>query len=247
MTYKVLIIEDHREIADLVKMHLNDIDCRAKIAADGAIGLADATANNYDLIILDVMLPGESGLEICRRLRARSDYTPILMLTARTTELDRVLGLELGADDYLTKPFSVLELQARVKAIFRRVKAVANGGMNSNSVVRAGNMMIDADKRSVHLSGRGVDLTAKEFDLLLHLAQNPGRAYTRQQLLDFVWGYNHTGYQHTVNSHINRLRGKIETDPVNPLYIRTVWGVGYKFSESAADAQAARASHEYSA
>jgi DNA-binding response OmpR family regulator len=247
MTYKVLIIEDHREIADLVKMHLSDIDCRVKIAADGALGLADATANNYDLIILDVMLPGESGLEICRRLRARSDYTPILMLTARTTELDRVLGLELGADDYLTKPFSVLELQARVKAIFRRVKAVSNGGMNSNSVVRAGNMMIDADKRSVHLSGRGVDLTAKEFDLLLHLAQNPGRAYTRQQLLDFVWGYNHTGYQHTVNSHINRLRGKIETDPVNPLYIRTVWGVGYKFSESAADAQAARASHEYSA
>lgn len=236
MTYKVLVIEDHREIADLVKMHLSDIDCRAKIASDGATGLADACANNYDLIILDLMLPGESGLDICRRLRARADYTPILMLTARSSELDRVLGLELGADDYLTKPFSVLELQARVKAIFRRVKAVTNGGMNSNTVVRAGHMMIDADKRSVFLRGREVDLTAKEFDLLLHLAQNPGRAYTRQQLLDFVWGYNHTGYQHTVNSHINRLRGKIEADPVNPLYIRTVWGVGYKFAEVAAGA-----------
>jgi DNA-binding response OmpR family regulator len=238
MTYKVLIIEDHREIADLIRMHLNDIDCRAKVAFDGTTGLADACANNYDLIILDVMLPGESGLDICRRLRARADYTPILMLTARSSELDRVLGLELGADDYLTKPFSVLELQARVKAIFRRVKAVANGGMNSNAVVRAGYMMIDADKRSVSLRGREVDLTAKEFDLLLHLAQNPGRAYTRQQLLDFVWGYNHSGYQHTVNSHINRLRGKIEADPVNPLYIRTVWGVGYKFSETAAGAAA---------
>jgi DNA-binding response OmpR family regulator len=231
MTYKVLLVEDHREIADLVRLHLADIGCRAKLAFDGLVALADASANNYDLIILDLMLPGEGGLEICRRLRARSDYTPILMLTARTSELDRVLGLELGADDYLTKPFSILELQARVKAIFRRVKAVANGGMNSTSVVRAGCMLIDADKRSVTLSGRAVDLTAKEFDLLLHMAQNPGRAYTRQQLLDFVWGYNHTGYQHTVNSHINRLRGKIEADPVNPLYIRTVWGVGYKFSE----------------
>ena len=160
MTYKVLVIEDHREIADLVKMHLSDIDCRAKIASDGATGLADACANNYDLIILDLMLPGESGLDICRRLRARADYTPILMLTARSSELDRVLGLELGADDYLTKPFSVLELQARVKAIFRRVKAVTNGGMNSNTVVRAGHMMIDADKRSVFLRGREVDLTA---------------------------------------------------------------------------------------
>jgi DNA-binding response OmpR family regulator len=231
MTYKVLVVEDHREIADLVRLHLNDIGCKAKLAFDGLAALADASANNYDLIILDLMLPGEGGLEICRRLRARSDYTPILMLTARTSELDRVLGLELGADDYLTKPFSILELQARVKAIFRRVKAVANGGMNSNSVVRAGCMVIDADKRSVTLSGHAVDLTAREFDLLLHLAQNPGRAYTRQQLLDFVWGYNHTGYQHTVNSHINRLRGKIEADPVKPLYIRTVWGVGYKFSE----------------
>ena len=213
MTYKVLVVEDHREIADLIRMHLSDIGCRAKLAFDGLAALADVSANNYDLIVLDRMLPGEDGLEICRRLRARSDYTPILMLTARTSELDRVLGLELGADDYLTKPFSILELQARVKAIFRRVKAVANGGMNSNSVVRAGCMVIDADKRSVTLSGHAVDLTAKEFDLLLHLAQNPGRAYTRQQLLDFVWGYNHTGYQHTVNSHINRLRGKIETAP----------------------------------
>ncbi|MEI9986044.1 MAG: response regulator transcription factor [Aliidongia sp.] len=234
MSYKVLIVEDQRDIADLVKLHLQDIDCRSKLLFDGSTALADAAANNYDLIILDLMLPGENGLEICRRLRARDDYTPILMLSSRTSELDRVLGLELGADDYLTKPFSMLELQARVKAIFRRIKAVSSGSMRSNAIVRAGNLSIDADKRSVTMSGKGVDLTAKEFDLLLHLALNPGRAYTRGQLLDFVWGYNHTGYQHTVNSHINRLRSKIEKDPANPLYIRTVWGVGYKFAEATA-------------
>lgn len=235
MTYRVLVIEDQREIADLVKLHLSDIDCRAKLAFDGPSGLADADANHYDLIILDLMLPGENGLEICRRLRARDDYTPILMLTSRTSELDRVLGLEMGADDYLTKPFSILELQARVKAIFRRVKAIATGSMGSNTIVRAGNMTIDADRRKVTLRGQEVDLTAKEFDLLFHLAQNPGRVYTREQLLDFVWGYNHMGYQHTVNSHINRLRSKIEEDPANPLYVRTVWGVGYKFSELTAN------------
>jgi len=235
MTYKVLVVEDQRDIANLVKLHLGDIDCRTKLAFDGPSGLADAGANQYDLIILDLVLPGENGLEICRRLRARDDYTPILMLTSRASELDRVLGLELGADDYLTKPFSVLELQARVKAIFRRVKAIANGGMNANTVVQTGEMRIDSDRRSVTVAGVEVDLTAKEFDLLLHLARNPGRVYSREQLLDFVWGYNHTGYQHTVNSHINRLRGKIEKDAANPRYVLTVWGVGYKFSESAGE------------
>jgi DNA-binding response OmpR family regulator len=233
MSYKVLVIEDQQEIANLVKLHLCDIDCQVKLAFDGSVGLADAEANHYDLIILDLMLPGENGLEICRRLRARSDYTPILMLTSRASELDRVLGLEMGADDYLTKPFSLLELQARVKAIFRRVKAVAAGTMTGTATVQAGDMLIDVQKRVVTLQGRSPELTAKEFDLLLHLAQNPGRVYTRDQLLDFVWGYNHSGYEHTVNSHINRLRSKIEVDPGNPVYIRTVWGVGYKFSEAA--------------
>ena len=233
MSHKVLVIEDQREIANLVKLHLHDIDCQVKLAFDGTAGLADAEANHYDLIILDLMLPGENGLEICRRLRARADYTPILMLTSRASELDRVLGLEMGADDYLTKPFSLLELVARVKAIFRRVKAVAAGTMTATSTVQAGDVVIDVHKRLVTLQGRSVELTAKEFDLLLHLAQNPGRVYTREQLLDFVWGYNHSGYEHTVNSHINRLRNKIETDPGNPVYVRTVWGVGYKFSETA--------------
>jgi DNA-binding response OmpR family regulator len=233
MSYKVLVIEDQREIANLVKLHLHDIDCQVKLAFDGSVGLADAESNRYDLIILDLMLPGENGLEICRRLRARADYTPILMLTSRASELDRVLGLEMGADDYLTKPFSVLELLARVKAIFRRVRAVAAGTMNATAVLQAGGMVIDVNKRLVTLNGNAIGLTAKEFDLLLHLAQNPGRVYTREQLLDFVWGYNHSGYEHTVNSHINRLRSKIERDPGNPVYVRTVWGVGYKFSEAA--------------
>jgi len=232
MSYRVLVVEDQREIANLVKLHLHDIDCQVKLAFDGTAGLADAEANHYDLIILDLMLPGESGLEICRRLRARADYTPILMLTSRASELDRVLGLEMGADDYLTKPFSVLELLARVKAIFRRVKAVSAGTMAAASIVQSEDLIIDVPKRLVTLKGTAIDLTAKEFDLLLHLAQNPGRVYTRDQLLDFVWGYNHSGYEHTVNSHINRLRSKIETDPGNPVYVRTVWGVGYKFSEA---------------
>jgi DNA-binding response OmpR family regulator len=233
MTHNVLVIEDQEDIAELVKLHLKDIDCRVKLAFDGVTGLSEAQAKSYDLIILDIMLPGIDGLEICKRVRARSIYTPILMLTSKSSELDRVLGLELGADDYLTKPFSVMELTARVKAIFRRVSAIATGGTNSTAQVQVGELAIDVERRSVTLRGADIELTAKEFDLLLHLAQNPGRVYTREQLLDFVWGYNHSGYEHTVNSHINRLRAKVETDPANPSYVLTVWGVGYKFVDPA--------------
>ncbi|WP_020177235.1 response regulator transcription factor [Methyloferula stellata] len=233
MTCKVLIIEDQREIADLVKLHLGDIDCDTKFLFDGIVGLVEAEANKYDLIILDLRLPGEGGLDICRRLRSCIDSTPVLTLTSRASELDRILSLEIGADDYLTKPFSVLELRAKVEAIFRHVEAIANAGINPNAIIRAGDMVIDTDQRSVTLCGQEINLTPKEFDLLLHLAQNPGRVYTREQLLDFVWGFNYAGYRHTVNSHINRLRSKIETDPANPTYVLTVWGVGYKFSETA--------------
>ena len=229
MTHNVLVIEDQEDIAELVKLHLKDIDCRVKLAFDGLAGLAEAQAKSYELIILDVMLPGIDGLDICKRLRAKSNYTPILMLTSKSSELDRVLGLELGADDYLTKPFSVIELTARVKAIFRRVNAIATGTTNASVRIQAGDLSIDVERRAVILRGTPIDLTAKEFDLLLHLAQNPGRVYSREQLLDFVWGYNHSGYEHTVNSHINRLRAKVETDPANPRYVLTVWGVGYKF------------------
>ncbi|MGH8672340.1 MAG: response regulator transcription factor [Burkholderiales bacterium] len=235
MPRSVLVIEDQQEIAQLVKLHVKDLDCNVKLAFDGIVGLAEAESKVYDLIILDLMLPGIDGLEICRRLRGKSNYTPILMLTAKSTELDRVLGLELGADDYLTKPFSVMELVARVKAIFRRVDALGSTqGSPAGKSVKFNELHIDADKRVVTLKNRPIELTAKEFDLLLHFAQNPGRVYTRSQLLDMVWGYGHSGYEHTVNSHINRLRAKIEENPEKPDYILTVWGVGYKFASATA-------------
>ena len=228
----VLVIEDQQDIANLVRMHLKDLDCQVKTAGDGLIGFAEAEAKNYDLIILDLMLPGMDGLDICRRLRAKANYTPILMLTSKSSELDRVLGLEMGADDYLTKPFSVMELVARVKAIFRRIDAITTREVKAKQLLTIGEMTIDVERRVVGLAGQTVDLTAKEFDLLLHLAQNPGRVYTRTQLLDQVWGYSHSGYEHTVNSHMNRLRAKIEADPAHPRYVLTVWGVGYKFVEA---------------
>ncbi len=231
MTYRILVIEDERDFAQLIRLHLSAIDCRVRLAFDGGSGLAEAVAGKNDLIILDLMLPGEDGLEICRRLRAREDYTPILILTSRASEMDRVLGLEMGADDYMTKPFSVLELLARVKAIFRRVKAISERHQETLGIIYVSEMVIDPGRHSVTLGEQKVDLTAKEFELLLQLARNPGRVYTREQLLDLVWGYNHIGYQHTVNSHINRLRAKVERHPAKPVYVLTVWGVGYKFAE----------------
>jgi DNA-binding response OmpR family regulator len=231
---KVLVVEDNPDIAKLVSLHLKDLDCEVALAADGLRGLAAARAQRYDLIILDLMLPGMEGLEVCRRLRGETDYTPILMLTAKSSEVDRVVGLEIGADDYLTKPFSIGELIARVKAIFRRVDALGSGREKEPRRLNLGAMTIDVEKRTVTVAGQAVDLTAKEFDLLLQFAEHPGRVYSRQQLLDLVWGTGHMGYEHTVNSHINRLRGKIETDPAAPEYVLTVWGVGYKFSDQLA-------------
>ena len=232
MTRKVLVVEDNPDIAELVSLHLKDLGCEVALAADGLRGLDAARARRYDLIILDLMLPGMDGLELCRRLRGETDYTPILMLTAKSSEVDRVVGLEIGADDYLTKPFSISELLARVKAIFRRVDALGAARPPAPRRLSLGAMAIDVEKRSVTVAGRSVDLTAKEFDLLLQFAERPGRVYSRQQLLDLVWGTGHMGYEHTVNSHINRLRGKIETNPAEPEYVLTVWGVGYKFNDN---------------
>ena len=228
---KVLVVEDNPYIANLVSLHLKDLDCEVALAADGLRGLDEARARRYDLIILDLMLPGMEGLEVCRRLRGETDYTPILMLTAKSSDVDRVVGLEIGADDYLTKPFSIGELIARVKAIFRRVDALSSGRKEEPRRLNLGAMTIDVEKRTVIVAGQAVDLTAKEFDLLLQFAEHPGRVYSRQQLLDLVWGTGHMGYEHTVNSHINRLRGKIETDTAEPEYVLTVWGVGYKFND----------------
>jgi DNA-binding response OmpR family regulator len=231
----VLVIEDDRDIAHLVKIHVEGLQCRVRLARDGNEGLAQAQSGSFHLIILDLMLPGIDGLEITRRLRASTNYTPLLMLTAKSTELDRVLGLEMGADDYLTKPFSVLELTARVKAIFRRIDTLTVAPeANPEQIIIVPPLRIDTKSRTVQIDGRAVDLTAKEFDLLLFFVRNPGHVYRREQLLDRVWGYSHSGYEHTVNSHINRLRAKIERDPSDPQLLQTVWGVGYKFNEALA-------------
>ena len=232
MTRNVLAVEDDRDIAALIEMHLKDLGCDVTLARDGRSGLDLALRERFDLILLDLSLPGIDGLEICRRVRAQSNYTPILMVTARSSDVDRVVGLDLGADDYLPKPFNIRELIARVKAIFRRVDALSAPAEVKPQVIRSGDLTIDAEKRSVTIGGSVIDLTAKEFDLLMQFAQYPGRVYTRAQLLDLVWGYGHDGYEHTVNSHINRLRAKIERDHNKPHYILTVWGVGYKFREA---------------
>ena len=233
MTRKVLVIEDSPDIARLVKLHLSDIQCEADVVGDGREALARFHPDRYALVILDLMLPGIDGLEVCRQLRQQPGYVPILMLTARTAELDRVLGLEMGADDYLTKPFSIPELLARVKALLRRAAAHATPAeaQTGNEMLDAGDIHIDLARHRVELAGEEVTLTAKEFDLLVHFARHPGRVYTRMQLLDQVWGYSHEGYEHTVNSHINRLRAKIEHNPAKPRFVLTVWGVGYKFAD----------------
>ena len=177
------------------------------------------------------MLPGKNGFEICKTIRAADTHTPILMLTAKAEEIDKITGLEFGADDYLTKPFSIKELVARVKALLRRAQLNRQNTDSINVQINIGELSIYPNKRVIELRGNTFELTSKEFDLLMLFATNPGRAYSRQQLLDIVWGYQYSGYSHTVNSHINRLRSKIEDDPSNPIYIKTVWGVGYRFVE----------------
>lgn len=232
MSRNVLIIEDNPDIAELVRIHLRDLTDRVDLAEAGPAGLAMARQHGYDLVILDLMLPGLDGLEVCRRLRTGRRYVPILMLTAKSSEMDRVIGLELGADDYLTKPFSIRELVARVKAIFRRMEALAEGTTDDpEPIIERGDLTIDAARHRVIVGDETVELTSREFDLLVLFARHPGRVYRREQLLDQVWGYGYEGYAHTVNSHINRLRAKIERDPAKPRFIQTVWGVGYKFTD----------------
>lgn len=226
----VLIIEDDKTIADLLEIHLIDLSCNVIKIPDGLDGLRDALMNNYDLIVLDLMLPGLDGLDICKEIRKKEVYTPILMLTSKSEEFDKVLGLEVGADDYLTKPFSIREFIARVKAIFRRVQAIQKES-DEYSDISAGDLVLEVSKRRVTLDGERIELTPKEFDLLHLMASHPGKTYTREQLLNLCWGYQYNGYEHTVNSHINRLRSKIESDLSSPVYILTSWGVGYRFNE----------------
>lgn len=234
MNKSVLVVEDDRDIVELLRIHLADLDCTLQTASDGVEGLQLALQNTYDLIILDLMLPNMDGTEICRRIRGKEITTPILMLTAKSEEFDKVLGLEMGADDYITKPFSIREFIARVKALFRR-SSIKSSHLNrkeeTSQVLRFGALSIDLDKRKVTTEGKRVELSPKEFELLSLLASNPGRCYDRSRILNLVWGYDFDGYEHTVNSHINRLRSKIEPNLQQPTYILTNWGVGYRFNE----------------
>ena len=234
MASTILLAEDQTDIRELIAMNLRGAGYEVTAVGDGLAALASQDERASDLLILDLMMPGMDGLEVCKALRARQRSAPILMLTAKSTELDRVLGLELGADDYLTKPFSLAELLARVKALLRRAELLRQAaGANAHSApLRNGELEIHPAKRLVHLRGRVIDCTALEFELLLHFAQHPGHVYSRAQLLDAVWGYSHDGYEHTVTTHINRLRAKLEADPMHPQLILTVRGAGYKMRDA---------------
>jgi DNA-binding response OmpR family regulator len=236
MPRRILVAEDQADIRDLLVMNLQQAGYAVHAVPDGAAALDAEVQQRHDLLVLDLMMPGLDGLEVCKGLRARDRDTPILMLTAKSTELDRVLGLELGADDYLTKPFSMAELLARVKALLRRAEVrdaaqAARGAAGGERPLVHGELQIWPTKRTVAVRTQPVELTALEFDLLLYFAQHPGRVFSRAQLLDAVWGYSHDGYEHTVTTHINRLRSKLERDPMHPEWVLTVRGAGYKFRE----------------
>ena len=227
---KALIIEDDQDIANLISIHLSDMEFDVDTSHDGKGGLLKALNNSYKIIILDVRLPGLDGFEICKKLRLEKNHTPILMVTSKSEEIDKIIGLEIGADDYLTKPFSIRELLARVKALVRRSELAQQAvASDDNREIRTDGLFINVTLRIVEVHGKRIELSPKEFDLLVLFASNPGRTYTRVQLLEQVWGYQFEGYEHTVNSHINRLRSKIESNLNAPEFILTTWGVGYKF------------------
>ena len=230
---RILVIEDEVDLAALLELHLSELPAEVRLAHDGRTGRNLALAERWDVIVLDLRLPQLGGLDVCREIRARSPYVPILMLTARSTELDRVLGLELGADDYLTKPFSLLELQARIKALLRRAAhttPASEGAAAPEPPQRvAGALSVDRLQRRAWLDKVELTLTPREFDLLWHFMCHPARVFTRAELLASVWGYGHDGYDHTVNSHINRLRAKLGDEREESRFIHTVWGVGYRF------------------
>lgn len=235
MPATILVAEDQTDIRELIALNLRNAGYEVSTVVDGPAALASQNEQASDLLILDLMMPGLDGLEVCKALRARGRSTPILMLTARATELDRVLGLELGADDYLTKPFSLAELLARVKALLRRadlLRAAQQVTQAQPGALRNGDLEILPTKRQVRYRNELLDFTALEFDLLLHFASHPGHVFSRAQLLNAVWGYTHDGYEHTVTTHINRLRAKLEADPMRPQLILTVRGAGYKMREA---------------
>lgn len=231
MNTSILILEDDQNIAHILAFNLQDMGHKVEICHDGNQGLTLARQTHFDLLILDLMLPGMPGLDICRTLRQSHPQLPILMLTSLDSEMDRVLGLEIGADDYVTKPFSIREIQARVKALLRRSQSIDNLSQTQQYLTtNHGPIDINPETREATINRRLLELTAKEFDLLYYLASHPGKVFTRSQLLDEIWGYCHSGYEHTVNTHINRLRNKCQEALEGFDCIQTVWGVGYKFA-----------------
>lgn len=227
MSKRVLVVDDEKLIVKGIRFSLEQDDMDVDCAYDGEEALKLARENNYDIILLDVMLPKLDGFEVCRQIREYSDV-PIIMLTAKGEDMDKILGLDYGADDYITKPFNILEVKARMKAILRRVNKKGNGDEPEGMIVK-GNLKIDCESRRVFIEGKEVNLTAKEFDLLELLAMNPNKVYSRENLLNIVWGYEYPGDARTVDVHIRRLREKIETHPSDPKYVYTKWGVGYYF------------------
>lgn len=236
---KILLVEDDQDIATLLQLNLQDEGYQIVNIADGNKALILLENYIWDAVILDLMLPGIGGLEICRHIRQKTlpRYLPVIIISARTSETHRILGLEMGADDYLAKPFSVLELIARIKALFRRHDAMRVNLPLGGGIISCHCLAIDPLAREVLLRGELVELTPREFDLLYWFARRPGEVFSRLSLLDNVWGYQHEGYEHTVNTHINRLRSKIETDASEPKLIITVWGKGYKFAVYNAESQ----------
>lgn len=241
MMDKILVVEDDLDIATLIKVNLLELGLEVEHRVDGQEGLNEALNNKYCLVLLDIMLPSLGGLDICRKLRDCIPEQAIIMLTAKDSETDRVLGLELGADDYMTKPFSIRELQARVRSQIRKAHLLANMSAHTitpQNFIELGDIKINQQTREVFCNCNLVELTATEFDLLFHLMQHPNQVFSRAQLLESVWGYQHSGYEHTVNSHINRLRAKVEISAAKPDHVQTVWGVGYKFNVPKTNKQA---------
>ena len=228
----LLVIEDDENISTAIGEYFSRAGYEVRTAGDGVAGVQAALTDRPDAVVLDLMLPKMDGLAVCRELREKAPYIPILMLTAKDDVVDKVLGLEMGADDYITKPFSLRELEARIKSVLRRVAVGARSeSATDEAPIMRGKLRIDPAKREVSVGDRQVDLTPKEFELLRLFASNPGRVFPRKYLLEKIWDYSYEGYDRTIDSHINRLRAKIEENPDNPQMVLTVWGIGYKFSD----------------
>jgi len=228
----LLVIEDDDNISTAIEEYFSRAGYAVRTAADGLAGIEAVIKNRPDVVVLDLMLPKMDGLAVCKELRQKNPQMPILMLTAKDDVVDKVLGLEMGADDYITKPFSLREVEARIKSVLRRATAMVGGDVKDETPIVRGNLRVDPVRREVTIAERQVELTPKEFDLLRLFAANPGRVFPRKYLLEKIWDYSYEGYDRTIDSHINRLRAKIEVNPDNPQLVLTVWGIGYKFTDA---------------